>query len=249
MIDRSLLDLHVLYETPHEVVVVKPAGMAAELTSDPRGVSLISRLRRACPPPLDPKLPHRLDRVTRGVMLIALTGESIAFHNAQIRAGAWDKYYLARVHAPHDRPTEALLGQHKAYLKRVRQRAKIVRSGGKPSFLEILAVYPVPDKPNQAHLLIMLLTGRFHQIRAMLQGLGAPLVGDAFYGAAGQRPRDWDNFYLEHIVLKYVDYAHRAPRTAHLRDDPEREPLSPALRAEIEALISASDTPAAPAAP
>jgi 23S rRNA-/tRNA-specific pseudouridylate synthase len=238
MIDRSLLDLDVLYETPHELVVVKPAGMASELTSDPRGVSLISRTRRACPPPLDPKLPHRLDRVARGVVLIALTGESIAFHNAQIRAGAWSKYYLARVHVPHDRPIEALLGQHKAYLKRVRQRARIVRSGGKPSFLIVLSAHPAPGRPNQAHLLIQLLTGRFHQIRAMLQGLGAPLAGDAFYGAAGQRPRDWDDFYLEHVALKYVDYAHRAPRTAHLRDDPGREPISPALRAEIEALVA-----------
>lgn len=240
MIDRSRLGLTVLYETPHEIVVVKPAGMASELTSDPRGVSLISRIRRACPPPLLPKLPHRLDRVARGLTLVALTDESIAFHNAQIRAGAWDKYYLARVHAPHERPVEALLGQHKAYLKRVRQRAKIVRSGGKPSFLEILAAHPAPGRPNQAHLLIRLLTGRFHQIRAMLQGLGAPLVGDAFYGAAGQRPHDWDNFYLEHVVLKFVDYAHRAPHAAHLRDDPGREAIGPALRAKIEEIVSAT---------
>ncbi|MEZ4655882.1 MAG: hypothetical protein R3E12_20420 [Candidatus Eisenbacteria bacterium] len=33
-------------QTPHELVVVKPAGMATELTSDPRGVSLIERVRR-----------------------------------------------------------------------------------------------------------------------------------------------------------------------------------------------------------
>jgi hypothetical protein len=70
----------------------------------------------------------------------------------------------------------------------------------------------------------------------MLQGLGAPLVGDAFYGAAGQRPRDWDNFYLEHVVLKFVDYAHREPRIAYLCDDTGREAIGPALHAKIEAL-------------
>lgn len=237
MVNRSLLGLEVLDETPHEIVVVKPAGMASELTSDPKGVSLLSRLRRACPPQLEPKLPHRLDRVTRGVMLVALTPEAIAFYGEQIRCGAWDKYYLARIHAPRDRPIEALLGQHRAYLKRVRHRATIVRSGGKPSFLEILAAHPAPGLPGQAHVLVKLLTGRFHQVRVMLQGLGVPLVGDAFYGAGAPSQRGWGDFYLEHIVLKYVDYEHRAPRAAHLRDDPGREPISPAMRAEIETLV------------
>jgi 23S rRNA-/tRNA-specific pseudouridylate synthase len=237
-IDQSLLDLPVLHETPHEVVVVKPSGMASELTSDPQGVSLLSRLRRACPPPLEPKLPHRLDRVTRGVLLVALTPQAIAFHGEQIRAGHWEKYYLARVHPPRDRPIEALLGQHKAYLKTVRHRAHVVRSGGKPSFLEILAAHPAPGRAGQFHALVRLLTGRFHQLRAMLADLGAPLVDDPLYGdAAPRRRRRRKDFYLEHVVLRYVDYASRALRVAHLRDDPGREPLAPKMQAEITALV------------
>jgi 23S rRNA pseudouridine1911/1915/1917 synthase len=245
MIDRASLGLPVLHESPHELVVVKPAGMASELTSDPKGVSLISRLRRTCPPPLDPKLPHRLDRVTRGVMLVALSSQAIAFYGEQIRAGAWEKYYLARVHAPHDRPIETLLGRHKAYLKRVRHRAQIVRSGGKPSFLEILAAQPAPGRPEHAHLLVKLLTGRFHQVRAMLAHLGLPLVDDPVYGADADRPRGrggrrrrgQKDFYLEHVLLKYAAYPGGAPRVAHLRDDPDREPLADALRAEIDTLL------------
>jgi 23S rRNA-/tRNA-specific pseudouridylate synthase len=190
---------------------------------------------------LDPKLPHRLDRVTRGVMLVALSPQAIAFHGAQIRARAWEKYYLARVHPPRDRPMETLLGRHKAYLKRVRHRAQIVRSGGKPSFLEILAAHPAPGRPAQAHLLVKLLTGRFHQVRAMLDHLGIPLVDDPVYGAdAGRRRRGRRDFYLEHVLLKYTAYPGGTPRFAHLRDDPQREPLAPALRAEIDALLGAA---------
>jgi hypothetical protein len=37
-----------------------------------------------------------------------------------------------------------------------------------------------------------------------------------------------------------VDYAHREPRIAHLRDDPGREAISPAMRAEIEEIVSAT---------
>jgi 23S rRNA-/tRNA-specific pseudouridylate synthase len=240
VIDRSLLGLPVLHENPYEVLLVKPAGMASELTSDPKGISLLSRLRSACPPPLEPKLPHRLDRITRGLMLIALTPESVAFHGEQIRSGAWDKYYLARVHVPRNRGITSLLGQHKAYLKQVRHRAQIVRSGGKPSFLEILATHPAPRRPGQFHVFVKLLTGRFHQLRVMLAGLGIPLVGDPFYGMEakrGDRRRVEDIFYLEHILLKYVEYATRAPRVAHWREDPDREAIDPALGARIEALL------------
>lgn len=140
-----------------------------------------------------------------------------------------------------DQPTTSLLGRHRAHLKRVRHRATIVRSGGKPSFLEILAAHPAPDRSGQAHVLIKLLTGRFHQVRVMLAGLGVPLVGDAFYGKTEERGRrrrsGWEDFYLEHILLRYADCAHRIPRVAHLRDDPDRERIDPALRTAINCLL------------
>jgi 23S rRNA-/tRNA-specific pseudouridylate synthase len=242
MIDHSQLAPKILRETRHEVVVIKPAGVASQLTSDPRGVSLISWLQRAYPPPIEPKLPHRLDRVTRGVMLVALTPEAIAFHNAQIRSKKWEKYYLARVHEPRDTKIEALLGQHKAYLKRVRGRARVVRSGGKPSFLEILAAHPAPGRRGQTHLFVKLLTGRFHQVRVMLAALGVPLVGDWLYGQdrsqqqsrERQGHRSGTDFYLEHVLLKYVDYEQRASRVAHLPDDDDREAIDSAIQRAID---------------
>jgi 23S rRNA-/tRNA-specific pseudouridylate synthase len=235
MIDLSLLTLPVLHHTSHELVLVKPAGMAAELTSDPKGVSLISRVRRACSPPYEPKLPHRLDRVTRGIIVVALTPQAIAFHGEQIRSKKWEKYYLARVAVPHHLDTGALLGRHKAYLKRVRQRSKIVRSGGQPSFLEILAAHAAPGRPGQAHLLVKLLTGRFHQLRVMLAGLGVPLVDDFLYG--DPISRHGTDFYLEHIVLKLVECASRVPCVVHLHADPQREPVAAAMQVEIDSLL------------
>jgi 23S rRNA pseudouridine1911/1915/1917 synthase len=239
VIDHAQLGLKTLRETAHEIVVIKPAGVPSQLTSDPRGVSLISRLQRACPPPLQPKLPHRLDRVTRGVMLVALTPEAIAFHSAEVRERKWQKYYLARVHKPIGANVEALLGQHKVYLKRVRGRAQVVRSGGKPSFLEILAAHPAPEQREQIHLLVKLMTGRFHQVRVMLATLGIPLVGDWLYGPE-ERPgrRRNRDFYLEHILLKYVDYELRSLCVAHLHDDPDREAINPAMQQAISAQLA-----------
>jgi len=138
-VDRDRLGLPILHETAHELVAVKPAGMATELTSDPNGVSLISRVRTAVRVGVTPRLPHRLDRVTRGLVVVALTDEAIAFHNAQIREGAWEKIYLARVATSDAASLDTLMGFHTLHLRRARGRAEVVRSGGKRAITELLA--------------------------------------------------------------------------------------------------------------
>lgn len=224
--DSEKLGLHVLASSDADIVVVKPAGMATELTSDPRRVSLISRVRAAVAPGVKPRLVHRLDRVTRGVMVVTFTREAAAFHGEQIRESMWDKYYLARIPTPNPNQNplhQGLLARHKAFIKEEDKRARLVRAGGKPSVLEILSIEPAPGRRGESHALIRLLTGRLHQIRVMMAGLGLPLTGDRFYGG-----REGE-LYLEHIALRYVDFTTRDLRVAHWPDDPEREPVARAL--------------------
>ncbi|HBS29165.1 MAG TPA: hypothetical protein DEB06_06865 [Phycisphaerales bacterium] len=216
--------------------------MATELTSDPKWSSLISKVRQACPDGVKPRLVHRLDRVTRGIVVVALTGAGASYYGEQIREGMWDKVYLARIPRPDPRRNplhEGLVGKHKAFIKEVDKRAVIVRAGGAPSFLEVLAVEPAPGFAGEAHALIRLLTGRLHQIRVMLAALGLPLTGDDFYGGA---PRG-GGFYLEHAVLRYIDCTTRDLTVAHVRDDPERERLGPALGARLAALAEDRSPP------
>lgn len=219
---RTPAELPILFESAHEWVVVKPAGMPTELTSDPRGISLIERIRRSGHP--NARLPHRLDRMTRGFVVIALTAESIAFHNEQIRSGAWAKWYLARVLA--DRDPSELVGSHRAYLRTTGDRAQVVRSGGKPALLDVLGWALAPGRPGQAHVAIRLHTGRFHQIRAMVAHLGFPVAGDDKYGALsspGEAP------YLEHAALRFRPYGESDSRVLFNEEDPERERIDPSL--------------------
>jgi len=240
-------ELIVLKESPHEVVVWKPAGMASELRDEraedgearealpsegPKAPwSVRSLVARRCPGS-DPKLPHRLDRVTRGLLVVALTPEAIAFHGAQLEARAWEKIYLARVAAPIGAP-DALLGEHKAFLTESGGRARLVRAGGKPARLEVLGVTPVPGRPDRWHLVIRLLTGRFHQIRVMCAALGVPLAGDPLYDPLRRDPAD---FYLEHVILTYIDFDTRRPSTLFVPDRPDRGPLAPSVAALLDAL-------------
>jgi 23S rRNA pseudouridine1911/1915/1917 synthase len=218
-------DLIVLKESQNELVVFKPPGLASELRDDHGAVSVTSLVARRLPGTA-PKLPHRLDRVTRGLLLVCLTKEAIAFHNAQIKARRWEKYYLARVAAPASSPPSAFIGEHRAFLTEENGRARLVRAGGKPSRLAILGAAPVPGRPDRWHLLVRLLTGRFHQIRVMCAALGLPLAGDPLYDPAHGDPAE---FYLEHIILKYEDFDTRSLVALFLGDYGPRGALAPEL--------------------
>ncbi len=223
-------ELTVLKESPSELVVFKPAGLASELPNEHAGTSVKSLLAARHPGTV-PKLPHRLDRVSCGILLVCLNDEAIAFHNQEIRERHWEKYYLARVAAPKNGSASDFLGEHKAFLSEVNGRARVVRSGGKPSRLEILAAEPVPGFADRIHLLIRLMTGRFHQIRVMCAELGLPLAGDPLYDPSERDPAE---FYLEHIVLKYTDFDTRSPATIFLPNQSQRGALAP----RIETLLS-----------
>lgn len=250
MIDRERLGIEVLKETAEDLVVLKPAGMASELTRDPRNESLIARVRLACPPGVAPRLVHRLDRVTRGLMVVALTKDAAAFHGEQIREGVWDKYYLARLPTPDpgSRVMKVLVGKHKAYIAEESDRARLVRAGGKPSLMEVLACAAAPKRKGQCHVLIRLLTGRLHQIRVMMAGLGLPLIGDTLYGGVpGQ-------FYLDHCALWHAlagggsggGEGISGPRIelSYKPVDPEREPLGAAVQDALDAVTSSKPSAA-----
>lgn len=228
--------LGILTETRNELVLFKPAGLSSEFKSDRDGVSAKALVAKRHPG-TDPKLPHRLDRITRGILLVCLSQEAIAFQNEQIKAGRWEKYYLARVAAPAGKKPAEFIGEHTAYLKEVKGRSKLVHAGGKSSRLEILGAAPVPGRKERWHLLIRLLTGRFHQIRVMCAGMGLPLPGDPLYDIEQRDPAE---FYLEHIILKYKPFDTKEPTTLFLPKLAERGALAPEL-SELLALIVKRD--------
>jgi len=179
--------------TPHEIVLRKPAGLLSEAPRGSVSESVLSRLRAEGLGD-ELRLVHRLDAPASGVMVVARTAEVAAYYNAEIAARRWHKIYVATVACPIER-AQSLIGTQRAYLKTEGKRAKVVRSGGKPSFLTVAHVSP-GERHSETHVVVRLHTGRFHQIRVMLAELGAPLAGDTVYGGPATGP-----IYLEHVLL------------------------------------------------
>ena len=224
-----LVPADVVFRTEREAVVLKPAGLSSEAPSRGGGgpATLLVQVRALLAWP-DAQLPHRLDRPTRGFVVVARDRAAVAAHSESMRAGRWSKRYLARLAPAAGADPRTLVGPHRAYLRREGAVSRVVRAGGDPSDLTVDAVAPAPHRAGEWHALVTLGTGRYHQIRAMLAHLGFPLVGDAEYGGrAGP-------MYLDHAALGFVTADGTAQRIA-LPDDRGREPVDPALLALLVA--------------
>lgn len=182
------LELALLHEDEGLIAVDKPAGIPVHPGGRLLEDSVITRLHRrfgvggpGFDPELDvvPKLCHRLDLETSGVLLVAKRDAVAAEISRQMRSRETVKEYLALVHGVVRADAfeiDAPLGDHPSSL--VMNRRAVV-PGGSPSRTGVTV-----EARFAAHTLVRcrLFTGRRHQIRCHLHHAGHPIVGDKLYG-------------------------------------------------------------------
>lgn len=175
----------VLYEDAHILALAKPAGLSSQ---GGRGqVNTLDELLWAFAKPgkARPRLIHRLDRDTSGVILTAKTQPAASFLGKAMMARKFSKTYQAIVTPSAPQPPS---GKIDAPLRR--------EELGREAFMRVCA----PDHPDaetalsryrtlksaSACALVELSpeTGRMHQLRVHLAHIGRPIAGDARYGGA-----------------------------------------------------------------
>jgi 23S rRNA pseudouridine955/2504/2580 synthase len=177
----------VIYRDDHVLVLNKPHGMPVQ--GGP-GISrhldgLLDALRFGGAD--RPRLVHRLDRDTSGVLLLARTPGTAAKLAAAFRTRAVEKTYRAVV-AGRPVPPE---GRIDLPLRRIGgargERTEIADRADKEA-ARAITEYTTLDHAGQklAWLALRPLTGRTHQLRVHCVAIGAPILGDVKYARPDQ---------------------------------------------------------------
>lgn len=169
----------ILAEDEHYLFVNKPPLLPCH----PGGIylrnTLWALLRERCP---EPRFVNRLDRETSGIVIVAKTPDAAAFANARMQERAIVKEYLVLVEGrfPAALDAEGFLVPDAA--SPVRKKLSFVTAAGGGMDCRTEFSFQEEFAPGVSLVHARLHTGRTHQIRATLQSLGFPVVGDKLYG-------------------------------------------------------------------
>ena len=230
----------VIFEDDHVLVLDKPAGLAVQ-----GGTKTIRHLdgllsawgegdRR-------PRLVHRLDRDTSGVLALGKTASAAAKLSLAFAGREARKTYWAIVAGSPEPPA----GQIEIALAKIGSGEGEQMSAASPAdpralFAKSLYVTLARSTDEAAWLALRPITGRTHQLRAHLLALGYPILGDPRYHTARSRSLSGPlklqlharRLQIPHPAGGAIDIA--APPSPELRAgmarfgfDPESSPADP----------------------
>lgn len=174
---RSLI----LYEDEEVLALNKPAGLAVQ--GGTKTVRHVDRLLGAFGEGLErPRLVHRLDRDTSGVLLLGKTPAAAARLSGAFAKRKAKKIYWAIV-VGNPKPSEGII-ELPLVKKGVGDRELVVPAdpkefGAEPAETEYLTLARAAHRV--AWMALRPFTGRTHQLRAHMKAIGHPILGDPKY--------------------------------------------------------------------
>jgi 23S rRNA pseudouridine955/2504/2580 synthase len=200
-------DFKVVYEDMNILIVNKPAGLLSQ-KAKPEDVSLveqiISYLIKSAQitehqlQTFKPGICNRLDRNTSGLVVAGKTLIGLQTMSELFRERTLDKYYLCIVKGVLQTPQRI-----NGFLTKDNQTNRVTIKQNETEDSEYIQTEYKPVQWNKDYTLleVKLITGKTHQIRAHLQSIGHPIIGDSKYGLNNINQQFKQKFGLEHQLL------------------------------------------------
>jgi len=162
----------ILVENDNLIVINKPSGISSLADRDSTLPSIHAMATRYCEKAI---LCHRLDKYTTGVLLIAKHENAYRDITLKFQKREINKFYHTLVEGQQDLKDQVVdYGIYNSGAGKVR----LDNSQGRPA----LTIFNTVEKFRHYTLLqCQPITGRMHQIRLHLLGVGLPVVGDHLY--------------------------------------------------------------------
>jgi 23S rRNA pseudouridine955/2504/2580 synthase len=221
--DEAMLQASILHRDEAVIVLNKPPGLAVQGgTATERHLDgLLEGLRFGHSE--RPRLVHRLDKETSGILVIARSAAAAAFLTRAFREKTTRKTYWAVVVGP-PKPRQGRIDL--ALGKTPGRGGERVRPDADQGRHAVTYYSVIESAGTQAAwLALMPVTGRTHQLRAHCAAIGTPILGDAKYGTAAAHLTGVPGSRRLHLHARSLMIPHplggtlqlTAPLPAHMR--------------------------------
>ena len=187
------MKIEVVYQHSDFIIVNKPEGISVHKDQEEQGLTELVAKQLKVP---QVWLVHRLDKVTSGLLILALNAESAAEFSRLFSEHKIHKTYLALRNQKPKKKQGLIIGD----MKKARDGAwKLCQTKDNPA---ITRFESVSCEPNLRLFILKPQTGKTHQLRVAMKSLGSPILGDGLYG---KNTEEIDRTYLHAAQLEF-DY-------------------------------------------
>ena len=188
------IPLDIIYEDDDIIVINKPSGMVVHPAAGNPDGTLVNALLYHCGDSLSgiggvarPGIVHRIDKDTSGLLVVAKNDKAHLSLTGQLKDHSVYRAYYAVVcgNIPNEGGTiNAPIGRN----PNDRKKMAIIKDTSCKSAKNAVTHYSVLERFRGCTLVRCVLeTGRTHQIRVHMAGIGHPILGDPVYGGDGSK--------------------------------------------------------------
>lgn len=186
-----MLTIEIVFQHTDFIIINKPHGISVHKDGQEVGLTtLVARQLNIA----QVWLVHRLDKVTSGLLILALNASAAAVLSGLFANHLIEKTYLALSAERPKKKQGLVIGD----MKKSRNGSwKLCQTKQNPA---ITRFYSISCEPHLRLFILFPQTGKTHQLRVAMKSLGSPILGDKLYGKNDQK---FDRTYLHCYQLQF----------------------------------------------